>query len=136
MPEIDQNPYIGPDRRQPQNEQALLLRLLEKIEQLSSQVTATHLSLIESRAEIHKLREDFDNHAKEEYVHIHAIMKAFPERDFDDHHDYHDQKRKAAKSWSEIILDIKKKVFGGVVWAFLLAVGLAVWEYIKVEIRK
>ena len=136
MQGTETTPYSGPDRRQPQTEQALLLRLIEKTDQLSVQVSATHLSLIESRSEVYKLHEEFEKHSREEAVHVHAIMKAFPERDFDDHFDYHDQKRKAAKSWSEIMLDIKKKVLGGVVWAFLLAVGLAVWEYIKAELRK
>lgn len=136
MPTEPQQNWNGPDRRQIPTEQALLVRLVDKMEQLSAKVDATHLSLIESRSEFHKLREEFEAHDREEAGHIHAIMKAFPERDFDDHHDYHKQKRKAAKSWSEIILDIKKKVLGGAVWAFLLAVGLAFWEYLKVEVRK
>ena len=132
MTNPEQN-YIGPDRRQqPQTEQALLIRLVDKVEQLN----ATHLSLIESRSEMHKLREDFETHRKEESSHIHAIINAFPERDFDEHHDFHAHKRQSAKSWSEIVLDIKKKVLGGVVWAFILAVGLALWEYAKTEIRK
>ena len=136
MTTTDKSTWESQDRWNNSSDSALLLQLLHKIESLSAKVDATHMSLIESRSELHKLREDFDTHRAEESSHIHAIMHAFPERDFKDHFVYHDEKRKSAKSWSEIILDIKKKVFGGIVWAFLLALGLAVWEYLKTEMRK
>ncbi len=125
------------DRRTPPpDSQALLLRLVEKVEQLSAKVDATHLSLIESRRELHDLREDFESHRKEETQRINAIMSAFPERDFTEHFDYHETKRNAAKTWSEIWLDVRKKVASGIVWAFVLGIALAVWEYIKMELKK
>jgi hypothetical protein len=112
------------------------LQLLHKIESLSAKIDATHLSLIESRSELHKLREDFDKHRSEESQHIHAIMNAFPERDFNDHFVFHDEKRKSAKTWGEIALDVKKKVLGGVAWALMLALAVALWEYVKNELKK
>ena len=127
--------YTGTERRQSLTDKDLLLRMVDKLEQLSAKIDATHMSLIESRSELHKLKEEFDSHREEESQHIHAIMNAFPERDFKDHFGYHEQKRKSAKSWSEITLDIKKKIFGGIVWAIILGTGIAVWEYLKVVLR-
>ncbi len=133
----DRDNWDGTERRKLlQDQQALLVKLVEKVEQLSSKVDATHLSLIESRSELHKLREDFDSHREEETGRINAIVNAFPERDFDEHFDYHEQKRQAAKSWGEIWLEVKKKVVSGVAWAFVLGIALAVWEFLKMELRK
>lgn len=137
MPEeTQQEQWAGLERRRMQVDQTLLLKLVDKVEQLTAKVDATHMSLIESRSELHKLQENFEKHRNEESMHIHAIMNAFPERDFEDHFDYHEQKRRSAKSWGEIWLDIKKKILSGLAWAFLMTVALAVWEYIKSELRK
>lgn len=46
MPTEPQQNWNGPDRRQIPTEQALLVRLVDKMEQLSAKVDATHLSLI------------------------------------------------------------------------------------------
>lgn len=56
--------------------------------------------------------------------------------DYDGHHDYHFQLIETSKSWREIWMDVKKKVFSGVAWLIVVFAGYAIWEAIKVEVKK
>lgn len=56
--------------------------------------------------------------------------------DYDGHHDYHYGLIESSKSWREIWTDVRKKLFGGIAWATVCFVAYAIFEAIRVAIKK
>ena len=65
-----------------------------------------------------------------------GMKRIVPNQDYEGHSMYHqmliDKERRRAK----LVDSIVEKTLSGLIWSAVLAVGLAVWSYIKLELKK
>lgn len=125
--------WSGEERRQrpaaiPDNE--FQRYMIAQLESLGAKMNAMHIDMVGHKADMNAMQKDID-----------SIKRGFPKdnegnRDFDGHHDYHGEIIARAKTWREIWLDVRKKVFGGIAWAVLAYVAWQAWEIFKTEVRK
>lgn len=104
--------------------------MIAQFESLQAKMNAMHIDMVGHKADMASMSKDID-----------AIKKGFPkdaggERDYDGHHDYHSDLIERAKTWKEIWMDVKKKVFGGVAWATVAYVAYQAWLIFKHEVNK
>lgn len=64
------------------------------------------------------------------------VSSAYPDGDIDGHKSYHaaliEREKRRAKLWDAVI----EKSLAGFVWFLLVTVGIALWNYLKFEIKK
>ena len=104
--------------------------MIAQLESLGAKMNAMHIDMVGHKADMSHMQRDID-----------AIKKGFPKdgegnRDYDGHHDYHGDLIEKAKTWREIGIDVRKKLFGGIAWAVLVYVAYQLWEIFKHEVRK
>ncbi len=104
---------------------AFLSYIVSQLETVNAKLNAIHIDTLNHRAETVRME-----------IAINDIKQAFPKDeeglpDIGGHHDHHWRLIQASKSWGEIWMDVRKKVFGGMAWAVLLFVLWAIWEEIK-----
>lgn len=104
---------------------AFLSYIVAQLETVNAKLNAIHIDAINHRTETSVMKKSIDD-----------IRAAFPKNedgdpDIDGHHDYHWRLIEASKSWREIWIDVRKKIFGGVAWATVLFVAYAIWEEFK-----
>lgn len=104
--------------------------VIYQLEVLNDKLNAIHIDNANHRSETSKIKKD-----------VEEIKEAFPKDeggivDFDGHHDYHWKLVEASKSWHEIWVDVRKKVFGGVAWAVIVFIGYSIWEELKRRVRE
>lgn len=90
---------------------------------------------------INNKMDEIHNEHREIKDDVATIKSAFPklddgDHDFDGHLNDHVVRRDAAKSWNEIFMDVKKKVFSGVAWATVIFIGYAIFEAAKQALKK
>ena len=100
------------------------------LQYIVAQLEAINAKMDSMHAEHGEMKED-----------VKSIKEAFPKdedgaHDFDGHCDYHDALIKNAKSWGEILQDVKKKVFGGIAWATICFIAYALWQAIKEDLHR
>lgn len=61
---------------------------------------------------------------------------AFPDQDTDAHRKYHEKLIEDAADRKKTELDVKSKVTSGLVWSGLTGIGIAIWEWLKHEVKK
>jgi hypothetical protein len=103
---------------------------------LYADLRVIHDLLITVTAEVKALTEQLKSHIIEYQDFKESIYQAFPERDFNDHHNYHAERTKAKKQSEEIILEGKKKVVGGILWGGILLIGYGAIEWLKQHLTK
>lgn len=99
--------------------------IVAQLETVNAKLNAIHTDNINHKSETSAIKRD-----------VEEIKEAFPKDesgtvDFDGHHDYHWKLVEASKSWREIWVDVRKKVFGGVAWAVIVFVAYTAWEELK-----
>lgn len=104
--------------------------IVAQLEQLNAQVHSLHIDFVGHKAETDSLHRD-----------INELKSAFPKDadgkyNYSGHNYFHYSVDKTKKSWSEIWMDVKKKIFGGIAWAVILLVSYSIWEYMKLKIKQ
>ena len=114
-------PPQGPSAGTP--DAAFLRYIVAQLEAINKKMDEIHKEHHEIKADVRDIRDAFPK--DEEGKH-----------DFDGHHDDHIVRRDAAKSWNEIFMDVKKKMFSGVAWATVIFLGYAIFEATKQALKK
>lgn len=101
-----------------------------KLEANSAKLDAMHIENIGHKAETHAIQQDVD-----------ALKRAFPKdddghRDYEGHEVYHGKLIRSYKTWQEIWVDVRKKLFGGIAWAIVVFIAWSIWEGIKVKLTQ
>lgn len=102
---------------------AFLSYIIAQLEAINAKMDSMHAEHSEMKEDVKSLKEAFPKN--EDGAH-----------DFDGHCDYHDALIKNAKSWGEILQDVKKKVFGGIAWATICFIAYALWQAIKEDLHR
>lgn len=118
-------------RRHPEDPNAAFLEYISgQLECVNAKLNAIHIDNINHKSETAVIKQD-----------VESIKKAFPKNsdgnaDIDGHHDYHWKLVESAKTWNDIWVDVRKKLFGGIAWAIVVFVAYSVWESVKQEVKK
>lgn len=64
------------------------------------------------------------------------FKEAFPGGDYAGHCRYHEVQIQMLLDRRKLIAAIQEKTIGGIVFAVVVAVGLAIWQWFKEEIKK
>jgi len=91
-----------------------------------------------------KIQAAMTAHADKHTAQLDARMKelrdmfssAFPDGDPSGHRTYHEAQIKYMEERVKLWQDIRGKTLAGVVWLGLLALGTAVWEYVKAAVSR
>jgi hypothetical protein len=126
----EQKPWDGIDRRgtpliptgaNPPNSE-FWGYLVQQLQSLDAQMKAMHIDMVGQKATLNHVQDD-----------VEEIKRGFPKdedggRDYDGHHDHHEQMIKSAKKWGDIWTDVAKKLFGGIAWVCVVFVAYALWD--------
>ena len=63
------------------------------------------------------------------------MMAAFPDYDLRGHHDAHKSFKEKAEDRKKLISSIREKIVGGVVWAMVVGMATALFQYLKESLR-
>lgn len=126
--------WDGVDRRKspplPEDNREFWQHVMQQFESVSAKLSALHIDMVGNKADMHVLKADVED-----------LKKAFPKnsegaRDIDGHRGFHETMDESARSWKEIWIDVRKKVFSGIAWVTLCFIAYSIWEAIKAEAKK
>lgn len=63
------------------------------------------------------------------------FLEAFPNGDFTGHCRYHEIQIEILLAKRKLIAAVQEKTISGLVWAFMVGLGIAVWQWFKGQIR-
>ena len=64
------------------------------------------------------------------------MKRIVPNQDYEGHSMYHQLLIDKERRRAALVDSIMEKTLSGLIWATVLTIGLAVWNYIKLEVRK
>lgn len=62
------------------------------------------------------------------------LERAFPDGDLDAHRRFHEQQVVNEKERRELWRTLRDKTLGAVVWAVIVAISTAVWQYFRLQV--
>ena len=135
---VSELPWSGEERRKSPTENERLLGMVisavhentKALATIQAQLGAMLIENVNHKAETQVIKDD-----------VEQIKRGFPKsgdgtRDFDGHHDFHQDYIETAKSWKEIWLDVRKKVITGTVWLTLCFLAYSALEAAKQQLKK
>lgn len=63
------------------------------------------------------------------------FKSAFASGDHEGHRQYHEMMMEAQRDRKRLIAAVKEKTISGLIWAGVVMVGLALWQWIKTQVK-
>ena len=123
----------------PENDNRRSMRGRRAEDHLPSVTEAQIALMVEEEVErrMAKLEDRLMMHMDVKFGQLHRLITdAFPDGDPHGHRMFHERSIKTADQWSKFKMSLVDKLAAGGVWAFLVFMLLAAWDFIKREVTR
>lgn len=92
---------------------------------MSTRIPAEDATSLEELDVVHKRMDELER----------KFHEAFPGGDYTGHCRYHDIQIEMLLARRQLIAAVQEKTISGIVWAFFVVAGLAVWQWLKTQVK-